>query len=44
MKTTKLFLVIIQLCIGLTLYAQQNEIIPDLTKINDANLWVSHNR
>lgn len=44
MKTTKLFLVIIQLCVGLSLFAQQNEIIPDLTKINDSNLWVSHNR
>jgi len=44
MKTTKLFLVIIHLCIGLSLFAQQNVIIPDLTKINDSNLWGLHNR
>ena len=44
MKTTKLFIVIIQLCIGFSLFAQQKIIIPDLTKNNDAYLWVSHNR
>jgi len=44
MKIAKLFLVIIQLCIGLSILAQQNVIIPDLTKINDSDLWVSHNR
>ncbi len=27
-----------------SLFAQQNEIIPDLAKINDSKLWVLHNR
>jgi hypothetical protein len=44
MKTTKLFLIIIQLCIGFSLFAQQTEINPDLSKIDDSNLWVLHNR
>lgn len=44
MKTTQLILLIIQLCIGFSLFAQENEIIPDLIKVNDSNLWVLHNR
>lgn len=44
MKTTKLFLVSIQLCVGLSLFAQQNEIIPDLSKCNDSTIWTLHNR
>jgi len=44
MKTTKRLFIIIQICFGLSLFAQQNEIIPDLAKINDTDLWVLHNR
>jgi len=44
MRTTKLFIIIIQLSIGLSLFAQQKEIIPKLTQIHDSSLWVLHNR
>lgn len=43
MKTTKLFFLLIHLCIGLSLFAQ-NEIIPDLSKCNDTAIWTLHNR
>ncbi len=44
MKTIKLLFIGIQLCIGLTLTAQENEIVPDLSKIKDSDLWTLYNR
>lgn len=43
MKSAKLFLMIIQLFFGFSLFAQ-NEIIPDLSQVSESNLWVLHNR
>ncbi len=43
-KTIKLFLITIQLFVGVSLFAQENEIIPDLTKIINSDLWILHNR
>ena len=44
MKTIKLLFVCIQLSIGFSMTAQQNEIVPDLSKIKDSNLWSLYNR
>ena len=44
MKKTKLLLSIILLMISVSLFGQKNEIIPDLSKINDTTLWVLNNR
>ena len=44
MKTIKFLLVVIQLSIGLSINAQKNEIVPDLSKIKDSNLWTLYNR
>jgi hypothetical protein len=44
MKFVKIFLVPFHLCIGFLLFAQQNEIIPDLTKVNNPDVWTLHNR
>jgi hypothetical protein len=44
MKAIKLILFIIHLSVGFSLFAQQNVIIPDLTQVNNADIWVLHNR
>jgi len=44
MNAIKLTLVIIHLSIGCALFGQQNEIIPDLTQVNNADIWALHNR
>ncbi|UCH14966.1 MAG: DUF1080 domain-containing protein [Bacteroidales bacterium] len=44
MKPIKLLFIIIQLSIGFSLTAQENVIIPDLSKIKDSDLWTLYNR
>jgi Domain of Unknown Function (DUF1080) len=44
MKLIKFLLAIIQLAFGLSIAAQQTELIPDLSRTNDRHLWTIHNR
>jgi len=44
MKTTKLLFVIVSIGIGCSVNAQKNELVPDLSTIEDADLWTLHNR
>ena len=44
MKAIKLIIVAIQLSIGFTLIAQNNVVVPDLSKVKDSNLWTLINR
>lgn len=40
----KIILTIVQLCFGFSLLAQQNIIIPNLTKNNYSKIWITYNR
>ena len=40
----KIILTVVQLCMGFSLLAQQNIIIPNLTKNNGAKIWDTYNR
>lgn len=44
MKTIKLLFIIAQLSMRLSLPAQQIELIPDLSGVNNKSLWTTHNR
>jgi hypothetical protein len=44
MKTIKLLLFILNLSIGLSVFAQNVETIPDLSAVNDSNFWILNNR
>lgn len=44
MKTIKLLLFILNLSIGLSLFAQNVETIPNLSAVNDSNFWNLNNR
>lgn len=44
MKTFKILCVTILSCIAFSAFAQQNEIIPDLSDIKNSDLWILHNR
>ncbi len=44
MKTIKLLFVIVSLGLGFSVNGQKNEVVPDLSKIDDSNLWTLHNR
>jgi len=44
MKTNKLILLMLNLSIGLSVFAQNIKTIPDLSAVNDSNFWNLNNR
>lgn len=44
MRTIILLFSSIQICLSITVAAQQKQIIPDLSATNDSNLWTLYNR